>query len=128
MVLQYIGGALVTGGVTVAVLLLNRLFTKRDRAAAHDNEKDKRIEALETLANTQQKSLERAERDSCRIQMLIMMMHYQYETEQIMKLAEHYFKPKSEGGLSGDWYMTGIFNTWLTTNGIGKPEWFNSNA
>lgn len=127
MVLQYIGGALVTGTVTIAVLLLNRLFAKRDKAAEQNDDKDKRIEALEALAKSQQKSLDRAERDSCRIQMLIMMMHYQHETEQIMRLAEHYFKPKSEGGLEGNWYMTGIFNNWLTTNGIGKPEWFNSN-
>lgn len=126
MILQYIGGALITGIVSLAVLLLNRLFTKRDLAAAQNDDKDKRIEALEELAKAQQKSLERAERDNCRIQMLIMMMHYQYETEQIMRLAEHYFKPKCEGGLEGDWYMTGIFNNWLTENKIGKPEWFNS--
>lgn len=123
MILQYIGGALVTGAVTIAVLLLNRLFAKRDKAAAQDDEKDKRIEALEALAKSQQKSLDRAERDNCRIQMLIMMMHYQQETEQIMKLAEHYFRD-----LAGDWYMTGLFNKWLVDNKIGKPEWFNSEA
>ena len=54
------------------------------------------------------------------------MNYYPEEKTEIMKLAEHYFKPKSQGGLEGDWYMTGIFNKWLTDNNIGKPEWFNS--
>lgn len=66
------------------------------------------------------KRLERQERDNCRIQMLIMMMHYDNETEQIMRLAEHYFKD-----LHGNWYMTGLFNQWLEKNKIGKPEWFD---
>ena len=126
MFLQFCGGAAVTGLFGVIMLLINRAFSKKDKQETDADEKDKRIEALEALAKTQQKSLERAERDNCRIQMLIMMMHYPEEKTEIMKLAEHYFKPKALGGLEGDWYMTGIFNTWLTKNGIGKPEWFNS--
>lgn len=105
----------------LVTLVLNRVFSLRDRKADKTDEREKRIEALENLVGLQKSALERAEKDNCRIQMLIMMMHYQQETEQIMKLAEHYF-----GDLHGDWYMTGLFNKWLLENKIGKPEWFNA--
>lgn len=109
MIWQYIGGAAVTGFFTVLVLLLNRMFTKQDKKDDSKNE----IAFLK-------ESLKKSERDTCRIQMLIMMTHYPLETSQIMKLAQHYF-----GELHGDWYMTGIFNNWLVERKIGKPEWFD---
>lgn len=120
MIWQYIGGAAVTGGFTVLVLLLNRWFTKRDHRLAKNDDEEKRIEALESGITILKSSLDRSERDTCRIQMLIMMTHYPNETSQIMKLAQHYF-----GDLQGDWYMTGVFNKWLVDNNIGKPEWFD---
>lgn len=120
MIWQYIGGAAVTGGFTLLVLLLNRWFTKKDCRTAKNDDKEKRIEALENCIALLQASLGKSERDNCRIQMLIMMTHYPHETSQIMKLAQHYF-----GDLHGDWYMTGVFNKWLVDNNIGKPEWFN---
>lgn len=120
MILQYIGGATVTGVFMILGILINRHFSKSDKKEDKNDEREKRIEALESLIKLQQASLERAERDNCRIQMLIMMMHYQNEIEKIMKLAEHYF-----ADLHGDWYMTGLFNNWMIENNIGKPEWFN---
>lgn len=66
------------------------------------------------------KRLDRNERDNCRIQLLIMLNHYPTEISEIMTLAERYFKD-----LNGDWYMTSIFNKWLESNGIARPEWFN---
>lgn len=74
--------------------------------------KDKKNEIKERL--------DRQERDNCRIQMLIMMNHYQEDVIEIMRLAQHYFCD-----LHGDWYMTSIFNKWLESNNLGKPEWFN---
>lgn len=118
---QYCAGVLITGTFSVVLLLLNRAFSKKDKKADEEDDKENRINDLETLVQSLRSALSRAERDNCRIQMLIMMMHYPHETEQIMKLAEHYFSV-----LHGDWYMTGIFNKWLTDNKIGKPEWFNS--
>ena len=118
MFLQFCGGAVITGVFGLVMLLVNRVFSKKDKMVNQEDEREKRIQSLEKLVKMLQDALNRAERDNCRIQMLIMLMHYQHETEQIMKLAEHYFVD-----LRGDWYMTGIFNT---ENKIGKPEWFNS--
>lgn len=121
MIIQYIGGAAVTGAFTVTVLLLNRLFAKRDKKDAETNEDSKRLSALEEFVEVFKAEILESKRDRCRIQLLIMMTHYPNDVSQIMKLAERYFSQ-----LHGDWYMTGVFNCWLTENGVGKPEWFNS--
>ena len=65
--------------------------------------------------------MDKQERDSCRTQMLLLMSDYPGQTEEIMRLARHYFQD-----LSGNWYMTSLFNKWLSDNNIGKPEWFNA--
>ena len=59
------------------------------------------------------------EKDSCRTQMLVMLSDYPDEKNEIMTLAEHYFKD-----LQGNWYMTTIFNNWLKKNNIVSPAWF----
>lgn len=38
MIWQYIGGAVVTGAITLIVLLLNRHWSKKDKAEAKDDE------------------------------------------------------------------------------------------
>lgn len=59
------------------------------------------------------------EKDVLRTQMLLMLKDFPEETSEIMKLAQHYFED-----LDGNWYLTTMFNTWLTQNDIAKPEWF----
>lgn len=81
------------------------------------NRKDSTNERLSKIES----KLQKAERDSVRTQMLMMMNHYPDEVSEIMKLAEYYFVT-----LNGDWYMTGIFNRWLEKNNIGKPTWFKN--
>lgn len=117
-----------TPTIIAAILASNGLFALiQFLIKRRDEKKGKMAEMAQRLANIDDRLLEQ-ERGSCRTQMMVLMCHYPNETEQIMKLAEHYFKPKCSGGLEGDWYMTGIFNKWLTGSGIGKPEWFNSEA
>ena len=65
--------------------------------------------------------LDKLERDSCRTQLLLLLSDYPDQTEEIMRLARHYF-----ADLSGNWYMTSLFNQWLEQKRIGKPEWFNA--
>lgn len=59
------------------------------------------------------------EKDILRTQMLLMLKDFPEEKAEILKIAEHYF-----GDLDGNWYLTTMFNTWLTENNIAKPEWF----
>lgn len=54
MIWQYIGGALVTGVITLIVLLLNRHWSKKDKAEAKDDEaldklRKKHKEDMETV-------------------------------------------------------------------------------
>lgn len=66
------------------------------------------------------------EKDGCRTQMLVMLSDYPNEKTEIMTLAEHYFRKRSEGGLEGNWYMTDLFKRWLKENGIEEPAWLSN--
>lgn len=65
------------------------------------------------------KRLDRLERDVLRTQLLLLILMRPEEQQEILTIAEHYFKD-----LKGDWYMTSIFNKWLKANEIAEPEWF----
>ena len=67
------------------------------------------------------RKLDKLERDSCRTQLLLMLNDFPDQTEEIMRLAQHYF-----ADLNGNWYMTSLFCKWLEKSGIGKPEWFDA--
>lgn len=100
-VIQYAGSALIAGVVAIITLLLNRKWSR-------DDKKDNVPSMLSKL-----------ERDICRTQLLLMLSDYSNESQEIMKLAKHYFDD-----LNGNWYMSSIFNKWIEENNIGKPEWF----
>lgn len=59
------------------------------------------------------------EKDSVRTQLLLMMSDYPDETQEILTIAEYYFKT-----LKANWYMTTMFSKWLKKKEIEKPEWF----
>ena len=61
------------------------------------------------------------ERDILRTQLLMLVLLKPEEEQEILMVAEHYFKD-----LAGDWYMTGIFNKWLVDSDVAFPEWFNN--
>lgn len=63
--------------------------------------------------------LAKLEKDGLRMQLLFLITLMPKEQTEILKIAEYYF-----GTLNGDWYMTSIFNKWLTDNKIAEPEWF----
>lgn len=60
-------------------------------------------------------------RDGIRTQLLLLILLKPNETAEILKVAECYFE-----ALEGNWYMTSIFNKWLESNDVAKPEWFDS--
>lgn len=91
----------ILGSATLAQLII--FFVQRK-----DNKK-KIPEKLETL-----------EKDTLRTQLLLLILLKPDERQEILTVAEHYF-----GVLHGDWYMTSIFNKWITGQGIAEPEWFD---
>lgn len=60
------------------------------------------------------------EKDVLRTQLLLLILLKGEEQQEILTVAEHYFKD-----LHGDWYMTSIFNKWLKEKKIAEPEWFD---
>lgn len=61
------------------------------------------------------------EKDVLRTQLLLLILLKGEEKQEILTIAEHYFKD-----LHGDWYMTSIFNKWLKEKTIAEPDWFDS--
>ncbi len=106
-----LAGAIGSGAVTVI-------------AQAIISYKQKKREAKDTTAQRLaflEKKADLSERDSVRLQLLVLMSDYSEDTAEILKAAEHYFKD-----LDANWYMTTIFNNYLKAHRIGKPEWFNT--
>lgn len=81
------------------------------------NKKDETQKKLDELEAKAVKS----EKDSVRLQLLVLMSDYPDDTAEILTAAKHYF-----GELKADWYMTSIFNNYLQAHNIGKPEWFEA--
>ena len=59
------------------------------------------------------------EKDTLRTQMLLLILLKPEEKQEILTIAEHYFKD-----LNGNWYISSIFNTWLEETGTPEPLWF----
>ena len=82
-----------------------------------------RLSKIETQLKGISEKLVITERDELRTQLLLLLSDYPGEKQEIMKLAEHYFKD-----LGGNWYATSLFNSWLLKNKIAKPEWFSGDV
>lgn len=109
-----------TTTVILAVLGSSALFTfVQFLIQRRDDRKGKGAE-ISTAIQDIKSRLDKQERDSCRTQMLLLMSDYPEEKAELLLLAQHYF-----ADLKGDWYMSGLFNRWLESNKIGKPEWFH---
>ena len=68
------------------------------------------------------KRLVKLEKDSVRLQLLIMLKLMPTETQEIMTLAKYYFHT-----LKSNWYLTSLFYKWIREYNKGvKPEWFHT--
>lgn len=61
------------------------------------------------------------EKDTLRTQLLLLILEKPNEVQEILTIAEHYFKD-----LKGNWYMTSIFHKWCKEHNVEKPTWFNA--
>ena len=64
--------------------------------------------------------LKKIEKDSVRLQLLVLMAIYPDERQEIMEAARYYFLT-----LKGDWYLTSLFSKWLKTQKLERPDWFH---
>lgn len=85
----------------------------------HDNKHSKMLE-VETILKNIVKRLEIDEKDTTRIQMLLLILILPSEEQEIMEVAQHYFKDKH-----GNWYMSSLFSKWLKERNLQKPIWFD---
>lgn len=86
----------------------------------HDQKKGK-AKQLTDLIEGLKKKIDRQERDSCRTQLLLLLSDFPDMTEEILKVAEHYFKD-----LDANWYMTTLFAKWCRKANIELPSWAHS--
>ena len=103
---------------------LAALFIKplRDRITKAKERDKKTQENFDNLSRDVKEIKEKqaiSEKDELRTQLLLLLADYPTENAEIMKLAKHYFSD-----LDGNWYLTSLFNRWMETNSIAKPEWF----
>jgi len=78
-----------------------------------------KLEKVDLRLDAIDRNLEKSEKDTLRTQLLLMISDYPDNVEGIMAIGERYF-----GTLRGNWYATTLFNNWLLSKGIAKPEWF----
>ena len=103
--------AIIGSGALSALVsgVFNLIINRKGRFA----EIEKRLDRIDNKQDI-------SEKDSCRTQLLLLMSDYPNDVQEILKLAEYYFKV-----LHGDWYATTLFNAYLIQNNIAQPQWFN---
>ena len=99
----------------VVTAIINGINNRKGRLKAVEDKLDKVDRRLDAI----NRSLEKAEKDTLRTQLLLMIADYPDNVEGIMAIGERYF-----GTLRGNWYATALFNGWLEDKDIAKPEWF----
>lgn len=113
----------VAEGLTIILGLVMTLVKPIREKITHSKERaeqmQKNFDSLDGKISKVQAEQVKSEKDALRTQLLVMFADYSEDKSQILELAHRYFAE-----LNGDWYLTPIFNKWLETNNIGKPEWF----
>ena len=97
-------------GAVMGSGLIQFLITRHDQNKANPIEKK-----IDKILEEQKKT----EKDNLRTQLLVMMNMMPNNHEEIMTLAERYFKE-----LKGDWFYSSLFSKWLKDNNVEKPLWF----
>lgn len=119
---KYVIGIILGGGVLGFIqFLINRADCKKEKEKEDQiGQLNKRMDDLENLVK---KSIKESDMGDCRTQMLFMIEHSPQDKQQIMSVAEHYFKD-----LGGDWYMSSKFKGWAQDQTIPLPMWFKDDT
>lgn len=108
IVIAIIGSGALSSLIGGVITLIGR---RMDR---NEEEKAKKDEMVEV-----KKQLRKLEKDSVRTQLLLLMVNFPENQQEIEEVAQHYFID-----CGGNWYMTNLFGKWLTENKYGEPAWF----
>jgi hypothetical protein len=102
------------------VALINGLFQrKRDKESKSTGLESK----VDTLVEDQMKMMKaqkKQEGDIIRVELKLMISSFPEKEEDILRLAEHYFKD-----LHGNWVMATTFKQWLNERGLEIPQWYS---
>ena len=108
----------IIGSGTVGVLITKifDLISERNKTKSKQKEDH---EKLQKELSEIKAAVKLNEKDNLRTQLMVMIKDYPYETTDILRLGEHYFKD-----LNGNWVLTDIFGSWASSQGVLVPNWF----
>lgn len=111
--------AVITGVLSGAFFSFLQFIISRNDGRQEWREKvDKRLTAIE---EQQEKSDKKTEKDNLRMQLLFLMYVTPDNKEEILQLADHYFRV-----LKADFYLTPLFQKWLIEHNMEIPSWFST--
>lgn len=105
--------AIIGSGVLSAIV--SGIFAIINRKMDQSTQRDDIVKQLDGIRHR----LDKSEKDSVRLQLMLLISDYPENTAEILEVARHYFID-----LEANWYATALFNRWLLDNKIAKPEWF----
>ena len=107
IIIAFLGSSVVTELVKYFIMKSKR-ETER---AEHERKQEERFAKIE-------KGQQKHEKDLVRTHLLLLLLLRPEAKDEIMKVAEHYFKD-----LHGNWFATDIFIGWLEDEHMRKPSW-----
>ena len=111
--------AILSSGALSALItgLFSLLQTRRSRKSGLESKVDSIAETQEKIIKAQ----ERHEGDILRVELKLMISDFPTKEDDILRLAEHYFKDEGH-----NWVMSAVFLTWLQDRGLPTPPWFHN--
>lgn len=102
--------------------VINTVLSRRAARSDKQKEIEAKLAELEAKLAELEKTTQENKMDATRVQMLLLMSDYPDDTQEILKIAELYFKD-----MGGNFYMDSLFNKWLKKSDVTKPSWFKNN-
>ena len=105
-----------SGSLGILITKIFDLISERNKLKAKQKED---LEKVHKELSDIKAAVKLNEKDNLRTQLMVMIKDYPYETTDILRLGEHYFKV-----LNGNWVLTDIFGSWAAGQGVILPNWF----
>lgn len=105
--------------LTLIVETIKWFIDRKDKKAEKKDEVLEKLEQIQQEIEKLKQNDKKTEKDLTRIQLITMIDNHPKKVDEIMQLAEHYFRDDK-----GNWYATSLFKEWLQEVKIDKPDWF----